>query len=150
MDLFVHAYVMVHSVSTLHEVSRSLADLEEKPEFLYLRLGPLAKQPAIYQLFKFPQDAQVPRITTMQILKHLKEYMEKEDLWREKVKLDKFMEYLRSQYDCDDLYHLGVRFQGLGLPISVSISYVPRSCVCSQAMELTAASYQNLRFFKQF
>ena len=119
--MFFHAYVMVHSVSTLHEIGQSLANLEEKMDFFDLKLGPLAKQPAAYKLFKFPHENQVPPITTIQILQHLRTYMRKEDLWTKKVQLQKFIEYLCPLYNCQTPFDLGLRFGGLGLSISVSI-----------------------------
>ena len=115
-----HAYIMSNSISTLYELSQSLADLGSKPDFEDLKLGPLLQQPVVYDMFKAPPDlSEVLHITTIQILKHLEKYMTREDLWRKKVDLTKFMEYLCEEYHCETPYELGVRIQSIGLAISV-------------------------------
>ena len=120
VNLYTHAYVMVHSISTLHELGQSLPSLEEKEEFQDLNLGPLVKQPVVYDLFKFPSDDEVPPVTTVHILRLLKKYMDKEELWTKKVDLWKFIEYLCQEFKCETPYQLGVRIQSIGLAISVS------------------------------
>lgn len=111
---------MSNSISTLYELNQSLADLGSKPDFEDLKLGPLLHQPVVYDMFKAPPNlSEVPHITTIQILKHLEKYMTREDLWRKKVDLTKFMEYLCEEYDCETPYELGVRIQSIGLAISV-------------------------------
>lgn len=120
VSLFIHAYVMSTSIATLYELNQSLADLGSKSDFEDLKLGPLLQQPVVYDMFKAPPSlSSLPHITTIQILKHLERYMTKEDLWRTKVVLTNFMEYLREEYDCDTPYELGVRIQSIGLAISV-------------------------------
>ena len=113
---------MSNSISTLYELNQSLADLGSKSDFEELNLGPLLKQPVVYDMFKAPQGLpQVPHVTTIQILKHLENYMDKEDLWRRKVDLEKFMEYLSEEYQCGTPFDLGVRIQSIGLAISVML-----------------------------
>ena len=53
----------------------------------------------------------LPNITTIQILKHLEKYMTQEDLWRKKVNLKLFVDYLCEQYNCDTPCELGARIQ---------------------------------------
>ena len=113
---------MSNSISTLYELNQSLADLGSKSDFEELNLGPLLKQPVVYDMFKAPQGLpQVPHVTTIQILKHLENYMDKEDLWRKKVDLEEFMEYLSEEYQCGTPFELGVRIQSIGLAISVML-----------------------------
>ncbi|XP_078347983.1 uncharacterized protein LOC144633073 isoform X2 [Oculina patagonica] len=120
VSLFVHAYVMSSSIATLYELNQSLADLGSKPDFEDLKLGPLLQQPVVYDMFKAPPGLPaLPHITTIQILRHLEKYMTKEDLWRQKVDLKHFMEYLCEEYKCETPYELGVRIQSIGLAISV-------------------------------
>ena len=121
---------MSNSISTLYELNQSLSDLFLKSDFHELNLGPLLKQPVVYDMFKAPQGLpQVPHVTTIQILKHLENYMDKEDLWRKKVDLEEFMEYLSEEYQCGTPFELGVRIQSIGLAISVMLLnillYVP-------------------------
>ena len=111
---------MSNSIATLYELSQSLADLESKPDFEDLKLGPLLQQPVVYDMFKAPPTLpSLPHITTIQILKHLEKYMTKEDLWRTKVDLKSFLEYICEEHDCETPYELGVRIQSVGLAISV-------------------------------
>ena len=111
---------MANSISTLYELNQCLADLGSQSDFEDLKLGPLLQQPVVYDMFKAPPDlSEVPHITTIQILKHLEKYMTKEDSWRKKVDLTKFMEYLCEEYRCETPYELGVRIQSIGLAISV-------------------------------
>lgn len=111
---------MCNSIATLHELGQSLADLASEKDFEDLKLGPLLKQPVVYDMFKAPSSLDsLPQITTIQILKHLERYMTREDLWREKVDLVKFIEYLCEEYHCETPYELGVRVQSVGLAISV-------------------------------
>ena len=112
---------MVHSIATLYELGQSLASLEEKEDFQDLNLGPLVKQPVVYDLFKFPSDTDIPQVTTVQILRLLKKHMDKEELWSKKVELKKFMEFLCQEFKCETPYDLGLRIQSVGLAISVSV-----------------------------
>lgn len=126
VSLFVHAYVMSNSIATLYELGQSLVDLisrqdSSKQDFEDLRLGPLIQQPVVYDMFKVPSSLpSPPNITTIQILKYLENYMTKENLWREKVDLKKFIAYLCEEHGCEIPYELGIRIQSVGLAISVS------------------------------
>ena len=115
---------MSNSISTLYELNQSLADLFVKSDFEELNLGPLLQQPLVYDMFKVPQDlADVPHVTTIQILKHLENYME-EGLWHTKVVLEEFMWYLSEKYFCRTPYDLGVRIKSIGLAISVMLLHL--------------------------
>ena len=46
---------MSNSISTLYELNQSLSDLFLKSDFEELNLGPLLKQPVVYDMFKAPQ-----------------------------------------------------------------------------------------------
>ena len=117
---------MCNSIATVYELGQNLAELESKKDFEDLRLGPLLQQPVVFDMFKAPSDlSSLPTVTTIQILRHLEKYMTREDLWREKVDLGKFMEYLCGEYDCETPYELGVRIQSIGLAISVKMFLPP-------------------------
>ena len=119
VNLFVHAYVTFNSIATLYELNQSLADLGSKSDFEELRLGPLIKQPVVYNMFKAPQSlTAIPQVTTVQIIKHLNKYMSK---MKGTLYLEKFLEYLCEQYHCYTPYELGVRIQSLGLAIAVML-----------------------------
>ena len=139
---------MSNSISTLYELNQSLADLGSKSDFEELNLGPLLKQPVVYDMFKAPQGlSQVPHVTTIQILKHLEKYMTKEDLWRKKVDLGKFMEYLSEEYQCGTPFDLGVRIQSIGLAISVMLL---NFCSYISFFKLKIKSNQARAFFLPF
>lgn len=128
---------MCNSIATVYELGQSLAELESKKDFEDLRLGPLLQQPVVFDMFKAPSDlSSLPTVTTIQILRHLEKYMTREDLWREKVDLGKFMEYLCEEYDCETPYELGVRIQSIGLAISVKRMFLPRSLVSEMIARL--------------
>ena len=111
---------MVHSISTLSEIGQSMARLLEKKTFQELRVGPLVKQPVIYDLFKAPSDGTtIYHVTTVQVLKNLNQYLTKEEKWTTKVDLQDFVRYLCDEYGCNTPYELGVRVQSIGLGISV-------------------------------
>ncbi|CAH1779739.1 unnamed protein product [Owenia fusiformis] len=128
--LFCVAYELYQSIGTLYDLEQGLINIfnrdfekEKKPQitsFDDLQLGPLVKQGVIYKLFSYPPDeTEFPCIEIKDILQHLKAYMSENDLWRSKVKLMDFMEYLKDEYNVDDPWELGVRIGSLGLGIAV-------------------------------
>ncbi|XP_070575816.1 uncharacterized protein [Ptychodera flava] len=123
VSAYIHAFLMVRSISTAHELVQSLSDIEKtKNSYTELNLGPIAKNPLVHDMFKLPpslSDSDIPPINTIDIMRHLRAYMRKYDCWRTSVDLTKFMEYLMVEYNCDEPYQLGVRIQSIALAISV-------------------------------
>jgi hypothetical protein len=67
-------------------------------------------------MFKFPTDfEEIPEITTLDILEHLRNYLTKKNKWTERINRQDFMEYLVEEYDADDEFQLGIRIQSLAL-----------------------------------
>ncbi|XP_019620477.1 PREDICTED: uncharacterized protein LOC109466993 [Branchiostoma belcheri] len=122
VNAYIHAFIMTRSIATLHELKHHLADLfPPKKSFSELNLGPLTKQGLVYELFKFPQnipDEDIPDISTIDILKDLRKYLTVHG-WRQKVKLEDFMEFLRKEHEVKSPYELGVRISSVALGISV-------------------------------
>jgi len=82
--------------------------------------------PIVYQMFKFPTDfEEIPEITTLDILEHLRNYLTKKNKWTERTDLQDFMEYLVEEYDADDAFQLGVRIRSLPLGLQVCYSIIP-------------------------
>ncbi|XP_077869003.1 uncharacterized protein LOC144359980, partial [Saccoglossus kowalevskii] len=123
VNAYIQAFFMVRSVSTAYELLQSLGDLEkDKKSFAELNLGPFAKLPLVYKYFQLPNtmmDSEILDITTVDIMRHLRVFMKKYDCWRSPVDVNKFMEYLMDQCDCDEPYQLGVKIQSIALVISV-------------------------------
>lgn len=123
VNAYIQAFIKVRSVCTLFELSECLKEFApEKDSFASLKLGPLQRLPIIYQLFKFPPDyMEIPEITTMDVLEHLRNYMTKFQKWTERLEMEEFMEYLVDEYDAENGYMLGIRLRSLPLCAQVFI-----------------------------
>ncbi|XP_056152733.1 uncharacterized protein LOC130127187 [Lampris incognitus] len=118
INMFIEATEASTSICTLYELGQSLAALKDKRRYEELSLGPLCKLPLIHRMFKIDpntKDDDIPQIETVDILKCLRLFRTKQR--KPKVDLTEFMQHLADQYNCDSPYELGIRIQGLGLPI---------------------------------
>ncbi|KAM6951488.1 uncharacterized protein FYW47_015000 [Aplochiton taeniatus] len=125
INMFIESAESVTAVCTLYELGQSLAALKNKKRFEELNMGPLCKVPLIHRIFKIDsntKDDDVPQIGTVDILRSLRSFRSKTN--KAKVDLADFMKHLADQYSCDSPYELGIRIQGLGLPISSLMSVV--------------------------
>ena len=109
---------MVRSVSTLHELDRYLASLYSVKTYEDIKLGPLVKHRLVYDYFKFPHNLDPPEITTLKVMKYLRQFMRKNG-WMNKVDFSDFLEYLREQMSCESLYDLGIRIESIALMVKV-------------------------------
>ena len=127
VNAYIQAFVKVRSICTLHELKDCLKDYAiSKDNFSKLNIGPLQRLPIVYQMFKFPTDfEEIPEITTLDILEHLRNYLTKKNKWTERTDLQDFMEYLVEEYDADDAFQLGVRIRSLPLGLQVCYSIIP-------------------------
>ncbi|XP_028393815.1 uncharacterized protein LOC114518092 [Dendronephthya gigantea] len=113
----IQAFVMVRSVSTLHELGKYLASLYSGAEdYQDLKLGPLVKHPLVYEHFRFPSNLDPPEITTLRVMKYLKLFMGRNG-WTNRVDTTKFLEYLTEQMSCETPYELGVKIGSVALII---------------------------------
>ncbi|CAG2213980.1 unnamed protein product [Mytilus edulis] len=121
VNAYVQAFLKVRSICTLHELKYCLRECDpEKTDFNNLNLGPMQRLPIIYEYFKFPTDMEeIPAITTVDILEHLRNYLTQNMKWSEKVDLTQFMEYLVPQYEADNAYQLGIRISSVALAIQI-------------------------------
>lgn len=121
VNAYVQAFLKVRSICTLHELKYCLRECDpQKTDFNNLNLGPMQQLPIIYEYFKFPTDMEeIPVITTVDILEHLRNYLTQNSKWSEKVDLTQFMEYLVPQYEADNAYQLGIRISSVALAIQV-------------------------------
>jgi hypothetical protein len=109
-------------VCTLHELDKYLASLfSEARAYEDLKLGPLTKHPLVYEYFKFPSNLDPPEITTLKVMRYLKQFMHKNG-WINKVDMPEFLEHLKEQMSCETLYELGVKIDSVALIIKVRLS----------------------------
>ena len=108
---------------TVYELDKYLAHLYDAQAYEDLKLGPLVKHPLVYEHFKFPSNVDPPEITTLKVMKYLKQFMSKNG-WTNKVDMPEFLEYLKEQMSCETLYELGVRINSVGLIIKVRLSII--------------------------
>lgn len=114
------AYCQVRATSTLYELGKYLAQMEERENFEDLGLGPLLDQPPVYQFFKPRRTlVAVPEITTRDVLGYLRSYMDTKYKWRGRIDFRDFLRFMTKERGCADPYELCVRVPTIGLPISV-------------------------------
>ncbi|KAL3859494.1 hypothetical protein ACJMK2_009713 [Sinanodonta woodiana] len=121
VNAYVHSFVKSRSLCTLHELSECLREfVPNKEEFLHLKLGPIQRLPVVFEQFKFPPDqAVVPEITSIDIIEHFRNYLDKTQNWTSRLELEDFMNYLVEQYMVEDAYYLGIRIRSMPLMAQV-------------------------------
>ena len=124
MNLYIITFVKSRSICTLYELKEAMREYAPgKGEFESLKVGPLQRFPLVYQQFHFPTDlAEIPEITTMDILDHFHNYLTECNLWSRKLELQPFMEYLSKQYEVNDCYMMGCKIRSL--PLAAAVSFV--------------------------
>ncbi|KAK3589090.1 hypothetical protein CHS0354_017428 [Potamilus streckersoni] len=121
VNAYVHAFVKSRSLCTLYELSECLREfVPNKEDFLHLKLGPIQRLPVVFEQFKFPTDqAIVPEITSIDIIEHFRNYLDKTQKWTSRLELEDFMNYLVGQYMAENAYYLGVRIRSMPLMLQV-------------------------------
>ncbi|KAL3859495.1 hypothetical protein ACJMK2_009714 [Sinanodonta woodiana] len=121
VNAYVHAFIKSRSLCTLHELSDCLREfVPNKEEFLHLKLGPIQRLPVVFEQFKFPPDqAVVPEITSIDIMEHFRNYLDKTQKWTSPLELEDFMNYLVGQYMAENAYYLGIRIRSIPLMAQV-------------------------------
>ena len=124
----IHTYILgfikTRSICTLHELRESLREyVPNREDFSKLKVGPLQRSPVVYEQFKFPPDqAEIPEITSIDVLEHFRNFLTKKNLWTTRLTLEPFMDYLVEQYNAENAYFLGIRIMSLPLAAAVSFS----------------------------
>ncbi|XP_060562868.1 uncharacterized protein LOC132722386 [Ruditapes philippinarum] len=121
INLYVIAFVKARSICTLYELKEAIQDHEAgSADFESLRLGPLQRLPVVYQQFHFPTDhAEIPQVTTMDILDHFQNYLTKFRLWSGRLDLEPFLDYLAEEYDVPNYNMIGCKVRSLPLAATV-------------------------------
>ncbi|XP_045191511.2 uncharacterized protein LOC123548375 [Mercenaria mercenaria] len=120
INVYIIAFVKTRSICTLHELKDALKEYAtDDGDFSSLKTGPLQRFPVVYQQFRFPPDqAEIPEITSMDILDHFSDFLNKNGLWTKKLELEPFMDYLVENYSAENAYMLGVRIRSLALAVT--------------------------------
>ncbi|XP_069113795.1 uncharacterized protein [Argopecten irradians] len=121
VNAYIQAFVKTRSICTLYELNQCLLEYApDKEDFASFKFGPLQRMPEVYRLFKFPTDfADIPEITTLDVLEHLRNFMTKHNKWSETLVMEEFMNYLVEVYSAENAYMLGVRLRSLPLAAMV-------------------------------
>ena len=93
-------------MATLHELGQNLKEFvpdEPVDNFEELKLGPLQKQPLVYQFFKFPPDCEIPDIDTFDVIEMLRDYLTEKNKWTSRdLNMQEFMIFIKvhSSIEC--------------------------------------------------
>ena len=119
----IDGFMRIRCISTLYELQECLTELSpNKKDFSLLNIGPIQRLPLVYKFFKFPHDiAEIPEITTMDILDNLKGYMDKYNKWTGRLDMEEFLNYMVEKYHVENAYILGVRIRSLPLAAQVTL-----------------------------
>ena len=122
VNAYIQGFIKVRSIATVWELGQCLREyVPNKQDFEHLHLGPLVKQPLVYEFFKMPQDAEIPEISTEHILEGLRDYLTEKNLWTNKgLELEDFLKHLTEKRQLEHPYLLGVRIRSLPLAVGVS------------------------------
>ena len=132
VNAYIQAFVKCRVIATLHELEEALREfVADGKEFSSLQLGPLTKQPLVYDYFRFPPDGiDILPITAFDILQHLRDFLTENNLWTKRTDLQDFVKYVAEKKDVKSPYELGVRITSIGLAIQVQFIVIVCMCVC--------------------
>ena len=121
VNAYIVAFVKTRSICTLYELQECLRDfVPNKEDFSKLKLGPLQRFPVVWEQLRFPPDQEeIPKIRSTDILEHFRNYLCKENKWTSHLELEDFMNYLVGEYSAENAYYLGVRIRSLPLAAQV-------------------------------
>ncbi|BFZ19889.1 hypothetical protein BsWGS_22929 [Bradybaena similaris] len=120
VNAYVQNFVRTRSLCTLFELKECCREFHpEKKDFEHLKLGPLQKMPIIQDLFKFPMDEYIPEITSIDLIEHLHDYLDKSNKWTKSVNMDEFLSYLVETYNITSPLSLGIRMRSMPLAIQM-------------------------------
>ena len=124
VNAYIDAFMRIRSISTLFELQECLTEFSpDKKDFGLLHIGPIQRLPLVYKYFKFPHDmADIPEITTIDILDNLKGYMDKYNKWTSGLDMEEFLNYMVEKYHVENAYILGVRIRSLPLAAQVTFT----------------------------
>ena len=95
---------------------------KETFESMY-QMGPLYKNPMIYEKFKFPTDGTVEptRLNSTEVANMFKEYLATKNLWASReLQTNDFLTFLCDKLEIENPWHIGIKIVSLPLLKSVS------------------------------
>ncbi|MCE0480624.1 hypothetical protein HAX54_037643 [Datura stramonium] len=117
INAFIHCFVAVQRFTTLYDLEVAILKNEGVEQFEELDLGPLVKHPLIIHYFSISPDvSEVFRITSVEIISFLAEYMDADK--RRRVNIDEFLNFIAEKTSTGTTEKLGVRIQSLGMHIT--------------------------------
>ncbi|CAF0729244.1 unnamed protein product, partial [Didymodactylos carnosus] len=129
INVYLDSYGYYHTIGTLFELEKDLASLFQKQNYCDLLLGPVYKQPKIYELFHYPSTLTTPNtgghilnVRTSDVLKFLDEFMTKQHCWNSAndINVEQFLLFMASKLNITNINELGVRIKN---------PYLPRTCI---------------------
>ncbi|WMV48292.1 hypothetical protein MTR67_041677 [Solanum verrucosum] len=113
INAFIHCFVAVQRITTLYDLEVAILRNEGVEQFEELDLGPLVKHPLIIHYFSIsPGVSEVFRITSVEIISFLAEYMDADK--RRRVEIDEFLNFITEKKSAGTTEKLSVRIQSLG------------------------------------
>ncbi|KAG9139131.1 hypothetical protein Leryth_019106 [Lithospermum erythrorhizon] len=113
VNTFIHCFVAVRSICSLHDVEVALCKNEGVEQFEELELGPLVRHPLAVHYFCLSSDTtELYRITSEDIIKYLHAFVK--TLQGTEVKFDEFLNYVAIKRRLTSKERLHVRIQDLG------------------------------------
>ncbi|CAH9091450.1 unnamed protein product, partial [Cuscuta epithymum] len=90
INSFIHCFVGVHRITTLHDLEIAICDTEGVERFEELELGPIVKHPLVVHYFSLGASVtEVCRITSEEIMSFLFEFIESNR--RKKIEIEEFL-----------------------------------------------------------
>lgn len=119
--------MQTRTICTVHELHENMRDFtKERADFESLKLGPLPKLPMIYEMFKFPPDAEICELTTADVIDDLRQFLTEKNSWTAQLNLEELLKFMMEKRSLDSPYALGLRIKSPALAIQVSAFYYYR------------------------
>lgn len=113
INIFIHCFVGVRRITTLHDLELAICENEGIENFLELDLGPLVRHPLVAHYFSVSSDIKdVFRITSEEIISCLHEFMTINP--SKDVKTNELLDFIAEKRSLADREKLNVRIQNLG------------------------------------
>ena len=118
----IRVYCQFTPVSTLHDLAVAIAQVENVSDYDDLCMGPIVKHPVIKDLFKLPDNLEVPpAITQYQLYKYLMKLTEKRmNASGGRWTMEDYLEFVRKKEGVESVLHLCIRIRSFPLLLQVS------------------------------
>ncbi len=120
----IKVYCQFTPITTLHDLSVAIAQVEDVTDYEDLGMGPIIKHPTVRDLFKPPDNLnKPPEISLHKLYKYLMRMMDnRADRRRErKSTLEDYLEFVRKKEGLETIQHLCVRVRSYPLLLQVRL-----------------------------